>query len=101
MENSTREIANTNTLKVVAAVEEQYLSTDILQEGVMERPVLPPNLETLRLSHSQKVFMLFNLKDDHPHWRPGSDGGARVRYWQPRLWPIAEVAQGGRKQKIV
>ena len=45
-------------LKVVAAVEEQYLSTDILQEGVMERPVLPPNLETLRLSHFQKVFML-------------------------------------------
>ena len=33
-----------NSLKVVAAVEEQYLSTDILQAGVMERPVLPPNL---------------------------------------------------------
>ena len=52
MENST------NCLKVVAAVEEQYLSTDILQEGVMERPLLPPNLETLRLSHFRKVFML-------------------------------------------
>ena len=38
----------TKSLKVVVAVEEQYLSTDILQAGVMERPVLPPNLETIR-----------------------------------------------------
>jgi len=36
--------------EVVVAVEEQYLSADILQEGVMERPVLPPNLETIRLT---------------------------------------------------
>ena len=37
--------------KVVAAVEEQFLSTDILQPGVMERPVLPPNLETIRCNN--------------------------------------------------
>ena len=37
----------TKSLKVVVAVEEQYLTTDILQAGVMERPVLPPNLETI------------------------------------------------------
>jgi len=36
--------------QVVAAVEEQYLSTDILQPGVMDRPVLPSNLETIRLT---------------------------------------------------
>ena len=40
--------AETKSLKVVVAVEEQYLTTDILQAGVMERPVLPPNLETIR-----------------------------------------------------
>ena len=57
-ENSTREIAINNCLKVVVAVYEQYLDFDILQADVMERPVLPPNLETIRLSHFQKVFML-------------------------------------------
>jgi len=36
--------------QVVVAVEEQYMSTDILQEGVMERPILPPNLENIRLT---------------------------------------------------
>ena len=46
-------------MKVVAAVEEQYLSTDILQPGVMDRPVLPPNLETIRSlpAYLQKVYM--------------------------------------------
>ena len=34
--------------KVIEAVEEQYLSTNILDQGVMERPVLPNNLEALR-----------------------------------------------------
>ena len=50
----------TKSLKVVVAVEEQYLTTDILQAGVMERPVLPPNLETIRsaAAHFFKVFML-------------------------------------------
>ena len=29
-------------------MEEQYLSTNILDQGVMERPVLPNNLEALK-----------------------------------------------------
>ena len=47
-------------LKVVAAVEEQYLSTNILQEGVMERPLLPPNLEAIRLE-ALKGFYTVNF----------------------------------------
>jgi len=34
--------------QVIEAVEEQYLSTNILDQGVMERPVLPNNLEATR-----------------------------------------------------
>ena len=89
-------------LKVVAAVEEQYLSTNILQEGVMERPLLPPNLEAIRLE-ALKGFYTVNFcssKVDHPPGKPGSDGRTRVGYWQPSLWPVAEVAQG-RSKKLV